>query len=124
MKTLAFFILLLYATNGIAQKTPSAYVIEEPVALDNHHPDTAAQNNLNKLLQLPPELTVVSCQLLYNSAGEIFKSEWSLHEPDKWATMQAFITRAKPKDKLTFTNIYVLKGDKRIRLAEKTIEIK
>jgi len=100
----------------------TAGLFDSPIVMQQH-PDTAAQNHLNWLLGLPPQLTVVSCELLYNSAGELFKTSWSVNEPGRWANMQALMGRAKPKDKLTFVNIYVLKGDKRMRLADKTIEI-
>jgi hypothetical protein len=123
MRIMAFISILFWAINGIAQKA-SDHVIEEPVTIDNRQPDTAAQHHLNWLLELPPALTVISCEFLLNSSGEIFKASWSVNESGKWATIQALMNRAKPKDMLIFTGIYVMKRDKRMKLADKIIEIK
>ena len=124
MRTLLLISIVFYSTYCVAQKTNSAPAIDESVAYSANHPDTAAQHHLNWLFELPPALTVVSCEFLLNYSGEIFKASWSVNEPGKWATIQALMNRAKPKDKLIFTDIHVMRGDKKMKLADKTIEVK
>jgi len=115
---MALISFLFLFTHTIAQKVSLAQVLEGPIAQRSRQPDTATQNHLNRLLQLPPQLKAISRKLIYKSAGETFKSSWTIYEPQKRATMQAFINRVKPIDKLILTTFYVLKGDKRMILAD------
>jgi|GEM_PF-5121190 hypothetical protein len=80
-------------------------------------------NELDRILQLPLEQSVISCELIYDSSGKAAKLSWSANDSGTWAAMQRLID-SKPKGKFTFANIYVANGRKKRKLADKTIEVK
>ncbi len=80
-------------------------------------------NKLHNILQLPLEQSVKSCDLLYDSAGKAVKLTWAESDTASWPPMERLID-ARPKGKFTFSNIVVMNGRKKIKLPDKTIEVK
>jgi len=81
------------------------------------------QDELNHILGIPPELYLISCELRYDSMGHATKIPWSINDAQSEVALQRVID-AKPKGKFTFANIYVWKGNKKRKLADKIIEVK
>ena len=82
-----------------------------------------SQNELNEIMGIPPEQYIISCQLIYDSAGKAVKLQWSADDFSTREPMQRII-EAKPKGKFTFDNIYVMQGRKKRKLPDKVIEVK
>jgi hypothetical protein len=80
------------------------------------------QDQINKILGLPPGQTVISCDVYLSSKGEVSRGKWSINNQREWADIKWFMDNAKPKDKLTFANIFVMKDAKTIMVRNKTIE--
>jgi len=80
-------------------------------------------NELNHILEISPELSLISCELSYDSLGRTIKIPWSVNDPASEAAIQHVIDE-KPKGRFTFSKIYVMKGRKKIKLTDKSIEVK
>ncbi|MDB5283860.1 MAG: hypothetical protein JWO06_2935 [Bacteroidota bacterium] len=81
--------------------------------------------DIDKFLGLPSALTIFSYDLVFSSKHEIFQAPISNGTGPRTLPMQLlwFIKRGVKGDKIIFSNIYVMKGDKKLRLADKTFII-
>ncbi len=87
--------------------------------------DTSKIPGPDVLLKLPTALTVASCYVGIASRGYVAKFPYEKTATGKFPKQALdIINNAKPGDELIFEDIYVIKGDKKLRLADKSFLIR
>ena len=109
--------------------TASSYAsYAQPPLMDRQHYDTLWPNNLNtqvqlnKILQLPIEINVISCDLFYTIGGQVTKVSWSINQPNLSVDMQRIID-AYRKGHYYFSNIVGMKNGQKLKLKSKTLMV-
>lgn len=88
------------------------------------HIDTTAPIDIDKLLNLPSALTLVSCEVVFSGKHEIFKETYVPGaSSEQRKRIWEFMKRAKKGEAFYLDEIYVMKEGKRLKLADKYFKI-
>ncbi len=129
MRTLTFILVMLFINSSSAQSTSTKVLVKDVKAANVINGaillDTNSIPGPDELLKLPSALTVASCNVGLASKGYVVRFPYGKTSTGKFPKEALDIIKmAKPGDELIFEDIYVMKGDKKLRLADKSILVK
>ena len=120
MRFLAFIFLL--AALRCSGQNETVYKVSKAKLITADSLKKNYQLEINQILGLPDGQNVISCNIYFASHGEVEYVKWAITKPDYWSDIRRILNVARPKDRLTFANIFIKKGEKTIMVADKTIE--
>lgn len=114
MKRYFFFLLLLFSLSDLFAQTESVVTPIDSVLIKRFY-----ANDINEILGIPSVFNVLECQFLFSSKGNLYRASYSTPTkkyPARFDQLQWFLKTGKKGDRLIFSEIIVLKGDRKMKL--------
>ncbi|MBP6517261.1 MAG: hypothetical protein KA242_09435 [Chitinophagales bacterium] len=114
MNRYSFLLLLLFSFSGLSAQTESVVTPIDSVLMKRFQ-----SKDINVILGIPPVFNVLECQFLFSSKGNLYCSSYSaptkIYTPN-FNQLQGFLKAGKKGDRIIFSEIIVLKGDRKMKL--------
>ncbi|MBL7801949.1 MAG: hypothetical protein JNL95_14605 [Chitinophagales bacterium] len=114
MKRYFFFLLLLFSLSDLFAQTESVVTPIDSVLMKRFY-----SKDINVILGIPSVFNVLECQFLFSCRGDLYCASYSaptkIYTP-RFDQLQWFLKTGKKGDRLIFSEIIVMKGDRKLKL--------